>query len=154
MTIRPFAYNPQTSPGDTIPGTLQFGDLAIGVDEQEYSADPGGVTWFMGPDEDPGYIICAPVITGDHSTPSGNVGTVRFWRSKTKDDAGFVRLANYVSSKKNLGVTFATPKLALDKLEEIGFWTTYVLPGSGSVFYTIWNDAEIWEDTDIWADGV
>lgn len=152
MTIRPFAYNPQTSPGETIPGTLQFGELAIGVDEQEYSADPGGVTWFMGPNEDLGWIVCVPVETGNHPTPSGRVGTVRFWRSKTRDDAGFVKLANYVSSKKGLGVTFPNPLQALNKLTEVGYWTNYVLPGTGSVFYKIWNDAEVWEDIDIWAD--
>jgi hypothetical protein len=152
MTIRPFAYNPQTSPAEVIPGTIQFGDLAIGVDEQEYSADPGGVTWFMGPNEDLGWIICAPVPAGDHPTPSGRVGTVRFWRSKTRDDAGFVKLSNYVSAKKQLGVSFPNPTLALQKLTEVGFWTNYVLPGTGSVFYKIWNDAEIWEDIDIWAD--
>jgi|688.fasta_scaffold791515_1 hypothetical protein len=152
MTVRPFAYNPQTSPAEVIPGTVQFGDLAIGVDEQEYSADPGGVTWFMGPDEDLGWVICSPVPNGNHPTPSGSVGTVRFWRSKTKDDEGFVKLANYVSSKKNLGITFPNPTQALQKLSEVGLWTNYTITSNGSVFYQIWNDAEIWEDSDIWAD--
>jgi hypothetical protein len=152
MTIRPFAYNPQTSQANIIPGTVQVGDLAIGVEEQKYSANPGGVTWFMGPDEDLGWVICSPVPTGNHPTPSGSVGTVRFWRSKTKDDAGFVKIANYVSSKRNLGVTFSNPTQALQKLSEVGLWTNYTITSSGSVFYQIWNDAEIWEDTDIWAD--
>jgi hypothetical protein len=152
MTIRPFAYNPQTSQANIIPGTVQVGDLAIGVEEQKYSANPGGVTWFMGPDEDLGWVICSPVPTGNHPTPSGSVGTVRFWRSKTKDDAGFVKIANYVSSKRNLGVTFSNPTQALQKLSEVGLWTNYTITSNGSVFYQIWNDAEIWEDSDIWAD--
>ncbi len=152
MTIRPFAYNPQTSPAEVIAGTIQFGDLAIGVDEQEYSANPGGVTWFMGPNEDLGWVICSPVPTGNHPTPSGSVGTVRFWRSKTKDDNGFLAIANYVAKKKELGVTFATVIEAYDRLALEGLWTTFPEPTPDSVFYEIWNDDATWRDTDVWAD--
>lgn len=152
MITRPFAYNPQTSPGDIIPGTVQFGDLAIGVDPLLYSADPGGVTWFMGPDEEPGWVICSPVPEGTHPTPSGAVGTVRFWRSKTKDDAGFLTIANFVSKKKELGVIFTTITEAYDRLEQEGLWTNYPSPSVDSVFYQIWKDSATWRDTDIWAD--
>lgn len=152
MTVRPFAYNPQVgSPAEVIPGTIQYGDIAIGVDNLLYSANPGGVTWFMGPDEDPGWVICAPVPAGDHPTPSGDVGTVRFWRSKTKDDEGFLMIANYVSLKNEFGATFSTVTEAADRLELEGFWTNYVadIP---SVFNEIWVDSANWNDTDIWAD--
>ena len=52
-TTTPLAYNT----GSTIPGTTQIGDLAVGTTDQDYSTNPGGVTWWMGPDEDLGYVI-------------------------------------------------------------------------------------------------
>ncbi len=47
-TSRPFAYNT----GSTISGTIQLGDLAIGVDQLDYTGGVGGVRWWEGPDED------------------------------------------------------------------------------------------------------
>jgi hypothetical protein len=57
-TTRPFAYNPTASP---IAGTSQVGTLAVGITDQNYSINPGGVSWWMGPDEDLGYVIAVPV---------------------------------------------------------------------------------------------
>jgi hypothetical protein len=57
-TTTPFAYNPSLSP---ISGTTQVGQLAVGTTNQDYSISPGGVTWWMGPDEDLGYVIAVPV---------------------------------------------------------------------------------------------
>lgn len=74
-TTRPFAYNPQVPTPNLIPGTLQIGDLAIGIDALDYSSSPGGVSWWMGPDEDAGYVITAPVAGSTQPTmlinPSG-----------------------------------------------------------------------------------
>jgi hypothetical protein len=57
-TTTPFAYNPTASP---IAGTSQVGTLAVGITDQDYSINPGGVSWWMGPDEDLGYVIAVPV---------------------------------------------------------------------------------------------
>jgi hypothetical protein len=57
-TTTPLAYNPSLSP---ISGTTQVGQLAVGTANQDYSISPGGVTWWMGPDEDLGYVIAVPV---------------------------------------------------------------------------------------------
>ena len=92
---RPFAYNPSNIP---ISGASQMGDLAVGVINQEYSLDPGLVKWWMGPDETTGYIICAPVSTGDYPTPIGNIGTVHFWRSESLTDDSFLTLVSYLSN--------------------------------------------------------
>ena len=62
-TSRPFAYNT----GSTISGTIQLGDLAIGVDPLDYSGGVGGVRWWNGPDEDLGYIgagVSSPYLNG------------------------------------------------------------------------------------------
>ena len=63
-TTRPFAYNT----GSTIVGTIQIGDLAIGVDPLNYAGGVGGVQWWGGPDEDLGYVIA-------HTVPSGTQPT-------------------------------------------------------------------------------
>ena len=63
-TTRPFAYNT----GSTIDGTTQVGNIAIGVSDQDYSQNPGGVKWWMGPDEDLGYVIAHEVPAGDQPT--------------------------------------------------------------------------------------
>ena len=73
---RPFAYNT----GSTISGTEQLGDLAIGVDDLDYTGGVGGVTWWNGPDEDLGYIICRPNFDGDQPNPVGIPAYVRFLR--------------------------------------------------------------------------
>ena len=93
--VRPFAYNPSLTP---ISGTTQLFDLAIGVIEQDYSIDPGGVKWWMGPDESIGYIICSSVPTGDHPTPVGNIGTVHFWRSVSLTSESFLTLVTFLSN--------------------------------------------------------
>jgi hypothetical protein len=65
-TTRPFAYNPSASP---ISGTDQVGTLAVGVTDQDYSVDPGGIKWWMGPDEELGYVIAVPVSGNTQPTP-------------------------------------------------------------------------------------
>lgn len=82
-TTKPFAINT----GAPISGTDQVGNIAIGTTTQEYSLGPGGVTWYMGPDEEPGFII---------AEDAGN-GEPRFWRSGNKTDQSFLDLINSLS---------------------------------------------------------
>lgn len=124
---RPFAYNPsQTS----IAGTTQLTNLAIGVDEQDYSSRPGNVTWWMGPDETDAYIICLPVPAGNHPTPVGNVGTVKFWKSTNFTDLGFLTLINTMSSQ-----ALATASDAYDWCQTNGYWTNYIPSGGTSLVF-------------------
>jgi hypothetical protein len=66
MATTPIAYNPSQSP---IGGTEQLINLAIGIDEQDYSLSPGGVTWWNGPEESTGYVIAVPVSGNTQPTP-------------------------------------------------------------------------------------
>ena len=66
MATTPIAYNPSQSPID---GTEQLINLAIGIDEQDYSLSPGGVTWWNGPEESTGYVIAVPVSGNTQPTP-------------------------------------------------------------------------------------
>jgi uncharacterized delta-60 repeat protein len=122
---RPFAYNPSQT---AITGTTQKANLAIGVDELDYSSRPGSVTWWMGPNETDAHIICIPVPAGNHPTPVGNVGTVKFWRTTDFTDLGFLTLINVMG-----GQSFASAADAYDWLETNGYWTNYV-PSGGTSF--------------------
>ena len=117
MKSRPFAYNPSLTP---IPGTDQVGTLAIGVTQQDYSANPGGVQWWIGPDEELGYIICEPVSTGDFPTPIGNIGTVKFWRSVELTTSSFLEITNLVFNQN-----FTTGTNAKSWLNSNGYWTSW-----------------------------
>jgi hypothetical protein len=63
-TSRPFAYNPGTV---SIPGTIQVGDLAVGIPTYGFPAT--GVDWWNGPDEDLGWIIARPIPGDTQPTP-------------------------------------------------------------------------------------
>jgi hypothetical protein len=116
-TSRPFAYNT----GSTISGTEQIGDLAIGVDDLDYDGGVGGVTWWNGPDEDLGYVICRPNVTGNQPNPVGVPAYVRFLRSKLKTEESFVNLVNTVFNQ-----TFTTGDECKTYLNNNGYWTSWI----------------------------
>lgn len=114
---RPFAYNT----GITISGTEQVGDLAIGIDDIEYSTNPGGVQWWMGPDEDLGYVITFPVSGGTQPNPLGIPAYVSFKRSETKTEGSFVSFVNSLFSQ-----TFTTGSECKIYLNNNGYWTSWI----------------------------
>lgn len=117
-TTRPFAYNPSQSP---ISGTDQLDDLAIGVGNQDYSINPGGVQWWMGPDEDTGYVVCVTVPTDGQPTPiSGDTASVGFFKSTALTEESFVSLVN-----GEFYQNFTTGNDAKAWLNGQGYWTSY-----------------------------
>ena len=90
---RPFAYNT----GSTISGTEQLGDLAIGVDDLDYTGGVGGVTWWNGPDEDLGYVIAIPVADGNQPVPDGSFASIGFYRSTGKTEESFIEISEIIS---------------------------------------------------------
>lgn len=140
---RPFAYNPSGIPID---GTLQVGDLAIGVTNQNYSVRPGGVIWWAGPDEELGYVICGPVPSANRPTPIGNIGTVRFWRSISLTDQSFLNLVTVLSG----GVVTQISEIQ-SWIDTNEYWTSWNAPslvpfiGTGFLItMTIPTDGQIW----------
>lgn len=117
MTNRQFAYNPTMSP---ISGTIQVGELAVGNSSIDYSSKPGGITWWMGPDETSGYVISTTYSSGTFPTPLGNIGDVQFWRSDSKTEPSFLSLVQVVT-----GQTFLTGSEARTWLLNNGYWTSY-----------------------------
>ncbi len=47
MPSRQFAYNPSQA---AISGATLVGTLAVGSSALNYSSNPGGITWWMGPE--------------------------------------------------------------------------------------------------------
>jgi hypothetical protein len=121
-TSKPFAYNT----GALISGTTQYGDIAVGDIQVEYSANYGGVKWWGGPDEDLRWIIGSTRPSGQ-PVPSGVTGTaqVGFWGTPLgyKTDSAFLNLANYIGSKS--GQTFTTTNDATTWLNANGYYTSY-----------------------------
>jgi hypothetical protein len=113
-TTRPFAYNPTSA---SITGTTNVGTLCIGVSALNYGANPGGLTWWMGPDEDNSYVIAKDVSTSDFPTPVGSIGTVQFWRCTNTDEA--FRITVQIIS----GTSQASASAANDWLVSNNYWT-------------------------------
>jgi len=114
MAARPFSYSPTQA---TITGTTNVGTLCVGVSALDYSSKPGGLTWWMGPDEDNSYVVCKDVSTQNFPTPVGNIGNVQFWRSANTDLA-FKDMVATLSGISQVSATAASEWLSLN-----GYWT-------------------------------
>jgi len=121
MATTPLAYNPSLSP---IAGTTQVGTLAVGATEQDYSIEPGGVTWWMGPEESTKYVIAVPVSGNTQPTPiSGVTASVGFYQSTDLTDNSFIELTNSVFNQ-----TFSSATEASIWLTNNGYWNSYITP--------------------------
>ena len=115
---RPFAYNT----GSTINGTEQYGNLAVGITAQDYSSNIGGVTWWMGPDEEVGYVIAKPVPDGGQPNPLNTEAKVAFSRSTSLDNDSFLAMVNGLPLTAH---TFTGVVEAVAWLENNGYWTSH-----------------------------
>ena len=117
-TSRAFAYNPSENPPT---GASQFGNLA--VQGTGWTSSSGGLNWYNGPDEDPGYVIGYPA-SPPRTAGSGSIvitGTaVGFMRTPSKTDPAFVSLSNVLT-----GQSFLTASVASAWLQSNGYWTSY-----------------------------
>ena len=117
----PLGYNPSASP---ISGTDQVGTLAIGISEQDYSVDPGGIKWWMGADEEIGYVIAVPVSGNTQPTPiSGVTASVGFFQSTNLTDSSFIELTN-----NEFNQNFSSATDASIWLTNNGYWNSYPAP--------------------------
>ena len=116
-TSRPFSYNPSYL---NLSGTYNIGTMCVGVGSQFYINNYGGLTWWNGPDEDLGYCIGTVVPAQNQSTPLGNIGNVKFWRTQEFTDEAFLILVQEVT-----GQTFTDTPSACAYLESNNYWTSY-----------------------------
>ena len=155
-TARPFGYHN----GPLIPGTEQYGNLVVGVDNLDYSGGEGGVRWWNGPDEDLGYVIAQTNVNEleEPQQPTPNTGQtidgryyplefagVGFDRTNGKNTELFISLARSVT-----GQPFQTAPEAKLWLETNGYWTSW---GSDWILDTgFWDDNNVWADDAVWID--
>ena len=117
-TTTPFGYNT----GSTISGTEQIGSLSVGTGTTvNYGSSPNGVKFWMGPNEDLGYVIGGSQPSGNQPTPiSGVTASVQFWRSESLTESSIVSLTNLLFNQ-----TFTTGTQSKTYLNTNGFWTSY-----------------------------
>lgn len=120
--------------GSTIVGTQQIGNLAVvTATTANPSLNPNGVKFWMGPDQDLGYVIGVPVSGGTQPTPIGGLNAfLGFLRSSSLTDTAFLNMVN-VSFNQN----FTSTSGATNYLNSNGYWTSYV-PSLGQI-YRIYN---------------
>ena len=111
---RPFAYNPDGN----IDGTLQIGDLTIGIPTAGFTAYPS-IKFWNGTEEYPGaIIICYPDLEGGHTGADGTTAYI-----------GFKMFTNPVAFmifvEQELGTTPTDPEHAAALLNDAGVWTNY-----------------------------
>jgi len=122
--FRTFAYNSGTG----VTGTTQVGYIAAGATADDYGA---GLTWWKGPDEDLGYVIChtSGARTAGQNEYVVPAPTIGFWRSEQKTDPSFLLMCNNIF---NQGFTDAGT--AISWLIDNGYWTSYVTLSGSLVF--------------------
>jgi hypothetical protein len=138
MATRCFAYNPTQA---AISGATLYGTLAVENSPQDYSSRPGGIVWWMGPEEDT-YVIAGVVPSSDFPTPVGSVGTVQFWKTSTLSDSEFLSLAQLLA-----GTIFVSASAAKTWLESNNYWTnwtTSIIPTTGLVLNLNTWDSGSW----------
>lgn len=99
----PFAYNS----GSTISGTTQYGNIAVGTTARDYSTNPGGLQWWMGPSEDSVYLLAMPDTGMTHTSGIGINSQLQFEKSEELTDDSFKDLVNRVSGESFTGATQA-----------------------------------------------
>lgn len=140
-TTRPFAYNAASS---IIEGTTNVGTICIGVSALDYSSNPGGLRWWMGPDEEDYYVICKDVPAENFPTQLDppNVGGVQFWRS-TNADEEFRGLVQTISGTPQASAAEANIWLIYN-----GYWSSRSFDSDAQAFI---NTAEITDATEQYA---
>lgn len=122
-TTRLFAYNS----GTTISGTLQVGDIAVGVSTSlNYSQNAGGVRWWNGPDEDLGYVIAHTTPSGTQPNPDNVPAYIGFWRTTSKTENSLISLTNSL-----FGTSYTTGGQCKTYLNDNGYWTSYDVNAQG-----------------------
>ena len=132
MSTTPVGYNPSRTP---ISGTTQVGDLAVGTSQQDYSSKPGGITYWMGPEQELGYVVAKPVPSGTqpfNNSISATAAYVGFSRSTALTQSSFVNLTNSIAAGAT-SFTNSQGTQAKTWLNDNGYWTSYGLSPSLSL---------------------
>jgi hypothetical protein len=131
MTTRLFCYNPSA---ERITGCQQFGDFAVETTQAKPRVDR---EWWIGPDEDLGYVISYKDDTGNHLNAPERIFQTEypchlgFKRTNTKSEAEFVELAKKILDNQSI----TTGNEAATLLNANGNWTSWGALPRGMVLY-------------------
>jgi hypothetical protein len=145
-----FAYNP----GPSIPGTNQLGNLAVGDNDRDYSSNPGGVTWYEGPDFVPGRVIAGTGALYDNMGVPINppVTGPTFWRSENPSSESLLALYNAIKGELE-APTVTTADEAITWLNANGFYVSDAI--GGKAFLVVGqNEVNDWQYWTISPNGV
>jgi hypothetical protein len=118
-TSRAFAYNN----GSAISGLTQIGNLSIS--ETNLVGLTSSLVWYIGPDEELGYVIAYENAAGTTTVPDGRTASIQFWRSATQSKPSFLTLSNYISNRHGSPQNFIYATQAVSWLNSNGYWTSY-----------------------------
>jgi surface protein len=124
--------------GSTITGTQQIGSLAV-VTATTVNYSPitnGGVTFWMGPDEELGYVVGIPVPSGAQTTPVSGVNAfLGFIRSTSLTEPSFLSMINGTFNQ-----SLTTGAAAKTYLNNNGYWTSWsATTVTSDVFTSVWQ---------------
>lgn len=122
--------------GSTITGTQQIGNLAVvTATTANPSSSPNGVKFWMGPDQDIGYVIAQSVPSLDQPTPVlGVTAGVGFYRSTDLTENSFLNLSNYIVNNTQ---NFPSGYSAQTYLNSVGYWTSFSAATYPTVEYLV-----------------
>lgn len=119
--------------GSTITGTQKIGNLAVVTGSTANpSSSPNGVKFWMGPDEDLGYVVGLPISGGTQSTPTGVNAFLGFIRSQQLTSSSFLTMVNSTFNQ-----SFTTGSSAKTYLNDNGYWTSFSGGGFPEVGYLV-----------------
>jgi hypothetical protein len=95
MAIRPIAFNNSTKTNNSI----KKNKIEIGLASDNYSSNPGGLTWFNGPDSTNQYVIYSDTFSLGMSTLA-NAKPV-CWGSGDMTDTNVLRMINGLPTRNN-----------------------------------------------------
>ncbi len=110
-TSRLFAYYT----GSELAGTAKYGNLSVATTRKKDNSNYGGVRWWNGPDEDPGYVIA---YAREALLEPG------FRRTQVKTEQTFLNLVNSLPQRAGQA-PFVSGASAVTWLNANGFWTSF-----------------------------
>lgn len=126
--------------GTTITGTQKIGNLAVatGTTVNYSPSTNGGVRFWMGPDEELGYIVGLPEPSGNITTPTGQNAFLSFIRSTSKTEASFLSMVNGTFNQ-----TLGTGGAAKTYLNNNGYWTSWTAATPSSVLIGYYSSTSV-----------
>jgi len=121
--------------GETITGTQQIGDLSVVTAS---TISDSSTKFWMGPDEQLGYIVGLPEPLGNITTPTGQNAFLSFIRSNSLTEPSFLSMVNLTFNQ-----SFTTGTEAKTWLNSNGYWTSWGSATPSSVLIGYYSSTSV-----------